>query len=71
MTTETWKALRAYLDRLGLAEYRSQKQRTKRGKFRYSPSAYHRQLVALLGKDDENGFKALKLTEGPYSDLGV
>ncbi|HWK31088.1 MAG TPA: hypothetical protein VNR20_03290 [Terriglobales bacterium] len=73
MTEETWKALRGYLERLGAAEYAAFRQ-TKAGrkkKARYQPTDYHRELVRLLGEGNEEGFKALKALQGPYSALGV
>jgi hypothetical protein len=68
-----WSAGQSYLERLGHAEYRQQmSQHGKRSKksFRYHPSPYHRQLVDLLGKNDEEGFKQLKALEGYANALG-
>ena len=70
-TKENWQgAARSYLDRLGLAEYQAQRAAAKKRKFRYCPTQYHRDLVYLLGKNDEEGFKARKMLEGYGSKLG-
>lgn len=71
MTDATYTALREYLDRLGAAEYKAFVLSRRRKRERYQPSDYHCQLVTLLGRDDEEGFKALKALHGPYSALGV
>lgn len=63
-----------YLERLGVAEaaaHKAQMKRYSRKGVRYSPSEYHRALIEFLNKNDEEGFKALKLAEGRYSALGV
>lgn len=63
---------REYLARLGAAEYAAFRQ-TKAGKkanARYSPSDYHRDLIELLNRNDESGFKALKMLQGHASALG-
>ena len=64
----------SYLRRLCEAEWRMQKcpvptKRNRRN--RYCPSQYVNDLVALLGRNDEAGFKALKLLQGYASALGV
>ena len=41
------------------------------GTFRHTPSQYCQDLVNLLGKNDENGFKALKMLSGYASVIGV
>lgn len=73
---EWYHAAQEYLARLGAAEYEAQsRQHAKAGKakstFKYSPTGYHRDLVELLGKGDEEGFKARKALEGYSSALGV
>lgn len=60
-----------YLARLGRDEYEQQKREAKGKRFRYCPSEYHRTLVALLGRNDENGFKAIKMLQGYASATGV
>ncbi len=64
-------SVKRYLERLGLAEYQAQKLAAKGKKFRYSPSEYHRELIDLLNKNDEQGFKGLKMLSGFASALGV
>lgn len=64
-----------YLQRLGAGEYKSQltshlKKRAK-STFKYFPSQYHSDLISLLGKNDEEGFKALKMTQGYASIIKV
>jgi len=72
MTDDTYRALRAYLERLGAAEYRVHLARKRRRKSdRFSPSPYHRALIAHLNAGDEEGFKALKALQGYASALGV
>lgn len=79
-STAWQSAARRYLERLGKAEWEAQGRpvpnprtagvkNARRGRF--APSEYHRQLVELLGRNDEEGFKALKSLEGYASDLGV
>ena len=66
-----------YLARLCAAEYEQQRAAECKGRkcprkaWRYSPSEYARELVALLGQNDERGFKARKGLEGYNSALGV
>lgn len=67
----TWHAAaKQYLERLGYAEWQAQKN-PKRKKQQYVPSDYHRALIDCLNRDDENGFKALKMLQGYNSALGV
>jgi hypothetical protein len=59
----------AYLARLGLAEYRAGvaawvKNGRKASTYRHNPSQYHRDLVELLGQNDEHEFKGLKGLQG-------
>lgn len=70
MSDEVYLACQRYLERLGAAEYRAFVARRKRTTDRYSPSAYHRELVTLLGQRDELGFKQLRQLEGYASALG-
>ena len=73
----TWyTAAQAYLARLGMSEYEAaMRAHVKAGRkaktYKHNPSAYHRELVRLLGANDENGFKALKMEQGYASKLGV
>jgi hypothetical protein len=65
-----------YLQRLASAEYEAgvaahKKKGRKPNTYRHDPSQYHRDLVDLLSKDDEHGFKALKALQGYASALGV
>jgi len=69
--TEWHIAANAYLRRLGESEYAAQRSRDKRKAFRYSPSAYMRDLIDCLNRNDENGFKSRKMLEGYSSSLGV
>lgn len=73
MTNLEWHiAARSYLDRLGAAEYAAQKAAWKKRRgFRFFPSEFHSRLIQCLNKNDEEGFKALKLTEGYASAVGV
>lgn len=76
MSSSWWSGAQAYLARLGLAEYRAGiAEHGRRGRkpatYRHSPSAYHRALVELLGKNNEEGFKALKALQGYASAVGV
>jgi hypothetical protein len=74
-TSTYWQeAAQAYLARLCHAEWIAQGKPvpTKRNRHnRYCPSAYANDLVALLGKNDEEGFKARKMLEGYASALSV
>jgi hypothetical protein len=74
--TDWQTAAQAYLARLGLAEYRAGiAAHTRAGRrattYRHNPSEYHRHLVTLLGRNAEEGFKALKLEQGYASAIGV
>jgi hypothetical protein len=58
-----------YLARLGLSEYEQGlvahlRAGRRRSTYRYSPSEYHRRLIDLLGRNDEEGFKGLRLEQG-------
>lgn len=64
-------AAKDYLIRLGAAEYAQQQRTSRRIKFRYEPSQYHRDLIDQLNRDDEEGFKGLKMLQGYASALGV
>lgn len=70
MTDAIYTACARYLERLGAAEYAALRARDKRKTARYQPTPYHAELVRLLGRRDEQGFKALKAIEGKYSALG-
>lgn len=70
------RAAQSYLERLATAEYMAARAvHVRAGRaastYRYSPSEYHRELVGLLGKDDEHGFKALKMEQGYACAIGV
>lgn len=76
MSQATWNACQAYLMRLGLAEYAAgMRAHVKAGRkaktYRHNPSEYHRQLVELLGRGDEIGFKQLKMAVGYVSAAGA
>jgi hypothetical protein len=60
-----------YLERLGLAEYRAWKATKPRKRDRFAPSEYHRALIDCLNRNDEAGFKTLKLETGYASVIGV
>lgn len=62
---------RRYLERLGQAEWQHAQRAAKGRRVRYQPSAYHRELIDYLDRNDEHGFKALKQLEGYASALGV
>lgn len=67
-------AAKAYLARLGQAEWEQQK-RPRGGKGRgaraFQPSDYHRELIECLNQNNEERFKALKALQGYASALGV
>lgn len=76
MNMQWQSAAQDYLARLGAAEYGAGlrlhvKAGRRRSTYRHNPSDYHRQLVADLGRDDENGFKSHKMLEGYASIIGV
>jgi hypothetical protein len=75
MTNTGWQtAAQDYLARLCNAEWLAQGAPvpTKRRPLnRYCPSQYANDLVRLLGQNDEEGFKALKMLEGYASVVGV
>jgi len=74
MTNTEWQiAAQEYLARLGMAEWNAQGRPipSKRSMMRFYPSQYMRDLVDLLGKNDEEGFKARKMLEGYGSKAGV
>jgi hypothetical protein len=76
MAESWWGPAQSYLNRLAMAEYKVAlaahlKRGRKKHTYQHNPSDYHRQLVELLGKDDEEGFKALKMLQGYSSVLGV
>lgn len=61
---------RAYLARLGDAEYAEWlMRRSSRKSDRYSPSDYHRELIELLNRGDEEGFKYRKMLSHEDSAL--
>lgn len=63
--SSNWQSLvQPYMTRLGAAEYAAQKRAAKGKKFRFSPSEYMRSLISCMDRDDEEGFKSLKLREG-------
>ena len=70
MRDEVYVACARYLERLGAAEYRAHLAARKRKTDRYTPSAYHSELVRLLSERDEVAFKALKALQGYASALG-
>lgn len=70
------RAAQQYLARLGEAEYGAGlrahvKAGRKPSTYRHNPSQYHRDLVAYLGRNDEQGFKRLKMESGYSSEVGV
>ena len=75
-STEWQITAQAYLARLGAAEYSAAiAAHVKAGRvprtYRHNPSEYQCQLCALLGRNDEEGFKALKMLQGYASEIGV
>jgi hypothetical protein len=61
---------RAYLARLGAAEYGEYlARRQPRKGDRYSPSEYHRELIELLNRGDEEGWKYRKMINHEDSAL--
>lgn len=58
-----------YLERLCFAEWEAH--RASKACGRYCPSAYVDALIAYVGRNDEEGFKALKLSQGYCNALGV
>ena len=72
-----WQApAQFYLQRLAEAEFRAgvsahKKRGLRPSTYRHNPSQYHRDLVELLGRNDEEGFKALKMLSGYASEVGV
>lgn len=67
-------AAKQYLERLGRAEWIQQgKPMGGKGRYarRYCPSDYHRQLIECLNRNDEMGFKSLKMETGYASAIGV
>lgn len=66
-------AAKDYLDRLCHDEWTAQGRPIPKGKYpcRYAPSDYVRDLIDCLNKNDEDGFKALKMLKGYASAAGV
>ena len=71
---------RRYLERLGMAEWEAQGRPVPKPKGsgvkgatrgRYCPSEYHTNLIGFLDRNDESGFKALKLEQGYSTAVGV
>lgn len=62
---------RGYLARLGDAEYAEflQRRGPRRKREHYSPSDYHRDLIALLNAGREEEFKYLKMMRHDFSAL--
>lgn len=77
MNNTTWQiAAQRYLARLAQIEYQiGIAAHNKAGRvsrtYRHSPSQYHRDLIELLGANDERGFKALKGEQGYASAIKV
>lgn len=77
MDDTSWHtAAKAYLARLGQAEYQNAmaahlKARRKPSTYRHTPSDYQTSLIDCLNRDDEEGFKALKMLQGYSSKVGV
>lgn len=66
-----WSAGQSWLEREALKEAGAQRRaHLKAGRsastFRYSPPEWQRRAVDMLGRNDEEGFKALKLNESLY-----
>lgn len=66
-----WSAGQSWLEREALKEAGAQRRaHLKAGRsastFRYSPPEWQRRAVDMLGRNDEEGFKALKLNESMY-----
>ena len=67
--SEWWTAVQNRLERLANAEYKSQlaawlKAGRSKRTFRYSPPEWHRDAVAALGRNDEEGAKLALLNVG-------
>jgi hypothetical protein len=74
-TNDEWQtSAQAYLTRLCHGEWVAQGKpipnKHNRNR-RYCPSDYVNRLVKLLGQNDEEGFKALKMLEGYASVISV
>ena len=74
--TDWHSGAQRYLARLGAVEYECgirahRKAGRKATTYRHAPSEYHSALVALLGANDEQGFKALKGEQGYASMVRV
>ncbi len=74
MSTDWYVHAQRYLHRLGALEYQvglaaHVKQRRSPKTYHHDPSQYHRNLVELLHRNDEEGFKALKGEQGYASVL--
>jgi hypothetical protein len=70
--TEWMASAQEYLRRVGEAEYKAFANRKKPLKRdRFAPSAYLSGMCQLIGKGDEEAFKATKLVQGRYSALGL
>ena len=74
--TEWHTAAKAYLQRLGVAEYQAAMRAHKKAgrrpsTYRHTPSAYMCDLINCLDTDDEERFKAIKMLEGHASAAGV
>jgi hypothetical protein len=69
-------AAKVYLARLGMAEWIAQGRPVPSGRRyqfgrRYVPSEYHQDLIGCLNRNDEHGFKGLKLLSGYASAVGL
>lgn len=75
MKSNFYNSAQTYLHRLAQSEYVSgMRMHIKRGRiaktYKHNPSGYHRELVRLLGLNDEVGFKQLKNETGYSSAIG-
>lgn len=73
MGNDDWVgAAQEYLRRVGAAEHEAwRKRKNPRKSDKFSPSEYLRDMCDLLGKGDEEAFKARKMLNGRDSAAGV
>jgi hypothetical protein len=73
-STEWQTAAQAYLQRVGAAEYAAQSAaatKARRKMKRFVPSSYLTDMCGIVGRNDEESFKARKMRDGRRSFIGV